>query len=164
MVVQVEETIAAVHRLVSELRPAILDDLGLVAAIDWQCRDFQSRTKIACTFTAGSEEIALEPEQATALFRICQEALTNIARHARATVATVRLDRTDNGVRLEVADNGIGIPEEKIAARQSLGLLGMRERLARFGGELSIQGTPGQGTVVVATLPRLPPHPSEGSR
>ncbi|ALA60355.1 PAS domain-containing sensor histidine kinase [Nitrospira moscoviensis] len=164
MVVQVEETIAAVHRLVSELRPAILDDLGLVAAIDWQCQDFQNRTKIVCTFTAGSEEIALEPEQATALFRICQEALTNIARHARATAATVRLDRTDDGVRLEAADNGVGIPEEKIAARQSLGLLGMRERLARFGGELSIQGTPGRGTVVVATLPRLPPDPSEGSR
>jgi PAS domain S-box-containing protein len=164
MVVQVEETIAAVHRLVTELRPAILDDLGLVAAIEWQCDDFQKRTRIPCTFTAGAEEIAMERDQATALFRICQEALTNIVRHAGATTAAVRLEASDELVRLEIADNGIGIAPDKITDRQSLGLLGMRERLARFGGELTIHGTPGQGTVVIATLPRQGPAPERAPR
>lgn len=154
MMGQTDETIAAVHQLVTELRPAILDDLGLVAAIEWQCQDFEKRTGMACVFATGSEEIAMNPEQATALFRICQEALTNVVRHAAATEVRVRLEASDEWMRLEIADNGVGIPAAKVSDRQSLGLLGMRERLARFGGELSIQGRPGQGTTVIATLPR----------
>ncbi len=89
MVEQVDTTIASVQRLVTELRPALLDDLGLVAAIEWQCQDFQKRTGIPCTCVTSADDIAMEPERATALFRICQEALTNTARHAQATAVTV---------------------------------------------------------------------------
>jgi PAS domain S-box-containing protein len=157
MVEQVEETIASVQHLVSELRPAILDDLGLAAAIEWQCQDFQRRAHIACRPVASAEEILMEPDQATALFRICQEALTNVARHAQARTVTVTLEASHDVLRLSIADDGVGIPEAKIWDRHSLGLLGMRERVARLGGDLSVQGTPGQGTIVTARLPRRAP-------
>jgi PAS domain S-box-containing protein len=154
MIEQIDTTIASVQRLVKELRPAILDDLGLVAAIEWQCHDFQKRTDIPCTCATSSDDIAVEPERATALFRICQEALTNTARHAQATAVTVTLESWKNSLRLVVADNGVGIPDTKISNHQSLGLIGMRERVALFGGEITIQGHPEKGTTVTACLPR----------
>ena len=145
---------ASVQRLVTELRPAVLDDLGLVAAIEWQCQDFQKRTGIPCTCVTSADDIAMEPDPATALFRICQEALTNTARHAQATAVTVKLESRSDSLQLVVADNGLGIRDTKVSNRQSLGLLGMRERVARFGGEITIQGNPGKGTTVTACLPR----------
>ena len=154
MVEQVDTTIASVQRLVTELRPAVLDDLGLVAAIEWQCQDFQKRTGIPCTCLTSADDIAMGPAATTALFRICQEALTNVARHARATAATVKLELRNDFLQLVVADNGLGIPDTKVSDRQSLGLLGMRERVAQFGGETTIQGHPGTGTTVTACLPR----------
>jgi len=157
MVIQVEVTMASVHRLVTGLRPVILDDLGLVAAIEWYCQDFQARSGIRTTCVASADDIPMEAEQATALYRIHQEALTNIARHAQAAGAIVTLTASEDEIRLEVADDGIGIPVEKITDRQSLGLLGMRERVARLGGHLSIEGRPGRGTTVIATLPRRRP-------
>jgi PAS domain S-box-containing protein len=154
MVEQVDATIASVQRLATELRPAILTDLGIVAAIEWQCQDFQKRTGIPCTCVTSAEDIAMEPEPASALFRICQESLTNTARHARATAVTVKLESRNHFLELVVADNGLGIPETTVLNRQSLGLLGMRERVAQFGGELTIQGHHGSGTTVTACLPR----------
>jgi len=154
MVEQVDATIASVQRLATELRPAILTDLGIVAAIEWQCQDFQKRTGIPCTCVTSAEDIAMEPEPASALFRICQESLTNTARHARATAVTVKLESRSHFLELVVADNGLGIPETTVLNRQSLGLLGMRERVAQFGGELTIQGHHGSGTTVTACLPR----------
>ena len=154
MVDQIDATIAALQRLVSELRPAVLDDLGLVAAIEWQCQDFQKRTGVPCACVTSADEIDMDAGRATALFRICQEALTNVARHAQATATTVTLEGRDGAVRLVVADNGRGIPAHKVADRQSLGVLGMRERVSQCGGELSIQGEPGKGTVVTVQLPR----------
>jgi PAS domain S-box-containing protein len=154
MVEQIDTTIASVQRLVTELRPSVLDDLGLVAAIEWQCQDFQTRTGIPCTCVTSADDIAMEPERATALFRICQEALTNTARHAQATAVTVKLESLNDALRLVVADNGLGIPDTKVSDRQSLGLLGMRERVTLFGGEIAIQGNPGKGTTVTACLPR----------
>ena len=154
MVEQVDTTIASVQRLVTELRPAVLDDLGLVAAIEWQCQDFQKRTGIPCTCVTNADDIAMEPERATALFRICQEALTNTARHAQATAVTVKLESRNDFLQLVVADNGVGIPDTNVSNRRSLGLLGMRERVALFGGEITFQGNPGRGTTVTACLPR----------
>jgi len=154
MIEQVDATIASVQRLATELRPAILTDLGIVAAIEWQCQDFQKRTGIPCTCVTSAEDIAMEPEPASALFRICQESLTNTARHARATAVTVKLESRNHFLELVVADNGLGIPETTVLNRQSLGLLGMRERVAQFGGELTIQGHHGSGTTVTACLPR----------
>ena len=154
MVEQIDTTIASVQRLVTELRPAVLDDLGLVAAIQWQSQDFQKRTGIPCTCVTSADDIAMEPDRATALFRICQEALTNTARHAQATAVTIKLESRSDFLQLVVADNGLGISDTKVSNRQSLGLLGMRERVALFGGEITIQGHPGKGTTVTACLPR----------
>ena len=154
MVELIDKTIVSVQRLVTELRPALLDDLGLVAAIEWQCQDFQTRTGIPCTCVASADDIAMEPARATALFRICQEALTNTARHAQATAVTVVLESWNNSLRLVVADNGVGIPDTKVSNHQSLGLIGMRERVALFGGKITIQGHPEKGTTVTACLPR----------
>ena len=154
MIEQIDTTIASVQRLVTELRPAVLDDLGLVAAIEWQCQDFQKRTGIPCTCVTSADDIAMERERATAIFRICQEALTNTVRHAKATAVTIKLESRSASLRLVVADNGVGIPDTKVLSRQSLGLLGMRERVALFAGEITIQGNPGKGTTVTACLPR----------
>ena len=157
MIEQIDVTIASVQRLVTELRPAVLDDLGLVAAIEWQCQDFQKRTGIPCTCVTSADDIAMGPEPTTALFRICQEALTNAARHAQATAVTIKLEPRSDSLQLVVADNGLGIPDTEVSNRQSLGLLGMRERVALFGGEITIQGHPGKGTTVTACLPRYLP-------
>jgi PAS domain S-box-containing protein len=154
MIEQIDTTIVSVQRLVTELRPAVLDDLGLVAAIEWQCQDFQKRTGIPCTCVTSADDIAMERERATAIFRICQEALTNTARHAQATAVTIKLESRNDSLQLVVADNGVGIPDTKVSNRQSLGLLGMRERVALFGGEITIQGNPGIGTTVTAYLPQ----------
>lgn len=154
MIEQIDMTIASVQRLVTELRPAVLDDLGLVAAIEWQCQDFQKRTGIPCTCVTSADDIAMERERATAIFRICQEALTNTVRHANATAVTIKLEARNESLRLVVADNGVGIPDTKISNRQSLGLLGMRERVALFRGDITIQSMPGTGTTVTVCLPQ----------
>jgi PAS domain S-box-containing protein len=157
MVEQIDMTIASVQRLVTELRPAVLDDLGLVAAIEWQCQDFQKRTGIPCTCVTSADDIPMDPERATALFRICQEALTNTVRYAQATAVTIKLESRNDFLQLVVADNGVGIPDTKVSDRRSLGLLGMKERVALFGGELTIQGIPEKGTTITVYLPLRQP-------
>jgi PAS domain S-box-containing protein len=157
MIEQINETIASVQRLVTELRPIVLDDLGLVAAIEWQCQNFQKHTGIPCTCVTSAEDIEMEGGEATALFRICQEALTNITRHAHATAVTVKLESRCDFLHLVVADNGVGISDTKGSDRRSFGLLGMRERATLFGGEISIQSHPEQGTTVTVCLPRRQP-------
>ena len=144
----IDTTIGGVQRIVSELRPAILDDLGLVAAIEWQAQDFQHRTGIACTLEMYEDHLQIDSERATVVFRICQEALTNVARHANATAVKIRLEAQRGSVILEVADNGRGISEEKTVDPQALGLLGMRERAELFGGMVTIAGRREVGTVV----------------
>ncbi|MGE3978907.1 MAG: PAS domain-containing protein [Nitrospira sp.] len=153
MTAQSDQTIVAVQRLVTELRPGILDDLGLVAAIDWQCRDFEQRSGISCTCESVQDEIVLDPRYATAAFRICQEALTNVLRHAHATFVRVLLKQVNDGLMLEVQDDGRGILAEKLTDAASLGLLGMRERASNLGGVLEITGYPGKGTTVTLYLP-----------
>ena len=151
---QVDSTITSVQRIVAELRPGVLDDLGLVAAIEWQCRDFQRRTGVTCHCAVSHEDLRVDPEQATAVFRICQEALTNVTRHAQATEVHVRLEDQGVGLLLQVRDNGRGIPQERLADARSFGLLGMRERAGLLGGDVQIDTLEGNGTSITLQLPR----------
>jgi len=158
----VDETIVTVRRLSAELRPGILD-LGLSAAIEWQAAEFQSRSDIECTVELIGEEEMLDTARATEIFRVFQETLTNVARHANATQVKVILSQKFDEVSLEVRDNGRGIVEEEINDRHALGILGMRERVALLGGSFSIQGRPDCGTTVQVVVPVirqiLPNHP-----
>ena len=139
--------------MVSQLRPALLDNLGLVAAIEWQSQDFQKRTGISCTCVSNADDIAMEPERATAALRICQEALTNTARHAQATAVMIQLLSHDNSMRMTVSDNGVGISNTRVSDHRSFGLLGMQERAAQCGGTVTIEGDPDKGTTVTLCLP-----------
>ena len=150
-----DETVHTVRRISAELRPGVLDDLGLAAAIEWQARDFQARSGVSCAVRLPEEDLPLRRDQATALFRIFQESLTNVARHAQATKIWVNLSEEEGAVVLEVEDDGVGISPARLAEHHSLGLLGMRERVAAFDGEIEFAGVPGQGTTVVVRMPVL---------
>jgi len=150
-----DETAYTVRRISSELRPGVLDDLGLAAAIEWQAKDFEARSGVSCTITVPEEDLSLNRGQATALFRVFQESMTNVARHAQATKVWVNLSEEQSAVVLEVEDDGVGISLAKLADHHSLGLLGMRERVAVFGGEIEFAGLPGKGTTVVVRMPIL---------
>jgi PAS domain S-box-containing protein len=149
----VDGAIHTVRRIATELRPGILDDLGLVAAVEWATQEFQRRTGIVCTVRLPDAEVALDPDRATALFRILQETLTNVARHARATEVIVHLAHGDGAMDMTVEDNGVGITNEQLADSRSLGLLGMRERALLLGGEVVVHARPGAGTIVNVRIP-----------
>jgi PAS domain S-box-containing protein len=151
----VDETAQTVRAIATQLRPGILDDLGLAAAIEWQVKDFQKRSGILCALTLPRDEPHLSRDQATAIFRIFQEILTNVARHAQATKVWVHLGDGQDEIVLEVEDNGLGISPTQLAERRSLGLLGMRERAGAFGGAVEIVGSKGQGTTVRVQMPAL---------
>jgi signal transduction histidine kinase len=149
----INATMRTVRRIATELRPGVLDDLGLVAALEWQLGDFQKRTGIHCRFLSSSEHIDLEEKEATALFRIFQETLTNAARHSGASAVCVHLHVIEDAFRLVVEDNGKGIGEAEIRNPRSLGLLGIRERATLFGGYVTITGRPDRGTTVTVEGP-----------
>jgi two-component system, NarL family, sensor histidine kinase UhpB len=149
-----DAAIATVQKIASDLRPRSLDDLGLTAALEQETQRFQQRTGLACQVTLPPEGIELPPEAATAVFRICQETLTNVARHAKATAAKVDLRVEADEVILQVEDNGCGIPPEALNDAKSLGLLGMQERASVLGGKLSITTIQPNGTRVTLNLPR----------
>ena len=153
MTTLIETTINTVRRIASELRPGVLDDLGLVAAIEWQLEQFQSRSGLKCHWTSKASEIELSRERATAVFRILQEILTNVLRHARATNIYVKLGRSKHCFELEVRDDGVGITESQRMNSRSLGLLGMKERALLVGGEVRITGIEGGGTTVLVRVP-----------
>ena len=153
MTSQIETTISTVRRIASELRPGVLDDLGLIAAIEWQIDQFQLRSGLKCHWTTKTSEIEVSREKATAVFRILQEILTNVLRHAHATNLYVKVVRSKNYFEVEVKDDGQGITESQIMNSQSLGLLGMRERALLVGGEVRIAGKQGSGTTVVVRVP-----------
>jgi signal transduction histidine kinase len=153
MVEIVDSTINSVRRISSELRPGILDDLGLVAALEWQAQQFEARAGIDCRFDSLLENIDLGREQATAIFRIFQEALTNILRHAQATRVSVLIEEEEGEIVLKVEDNGRGITEEEKTGPRSLGLIGMRERAHLAGGRLEIMGIAGKGTTLMLRVP-----------
>ena len=149
----IDSTIKVVRRIATGMRPEILDDMGLVAAIGWQAKEFQKRLGIRCRVELPAGNPELDGALATAVFRIFQEILTNIARHAEAGSVSVQLQISDVRLALEVTDDGIGIAESAVHARESLGLLGMQERAQQFGGELSIRPGPGRGTTMALCIP-----------
>lgn len=153
MTTLIETTINAVRRIAAELRPGVLDDLGLVAAIEWQIEQFQLRSGLKCHWTSNANEIALDREKATAVFRILQEILTNVLRHAHAANLYVKLTRSKHYFELEVKDDGVGITESQRMNSRSLGLLGMKERALLVGGEVRVTGRKGAGTTVVVRVP-----------
>lgn len=148
-----DEAVKSVRRIASDLRPGILDDLGIVASMQWLAGEFSRTTGIPAHFECSFEDLSLDSERSTALFRILQESLTNITRHAQATEARIRFFREKSDLVLEVADNGRGIPEGIQETTNSLGLVGMKERAMLLGGQVSVSGTAGQGTVVRAAIP-----------
>jgi signal transduction histidine kinase len=148
----VKETVKTVRRISSELRPSILDDLGLPPALEWLAHDFESRTSIRCAVSVPST-INISAERGTVVFRMCQEALTNVARHAGASQVSIDLVEADDTLTLEVRDNGRGISEEEAHRPGSLGLLGMRERAALLGGVAEVKGIPGRGTTLMVRVP-----------
>lgn len=150
----VDETIRSVRRIATELRPGMLDDLGLVATLEWAGEEFGTRTGTQCRLDLPSDDIVVDPETAVAIFRIFQETLTNVARHANAKEVKARLAVEDGNLTLEVHDDGTGIPREKLQKGRSLGILGMRERATLLGGDLSITGFPGKGTAVRVWIPQ----------
>lgn len=149
----IDATIHTVRRIATELRPPILDDLGLVAAIEWQSQEFGRLTGISCLLSVNVEDIELEPETATAVFRIFQETLTNITRHAEANTITINLKKLNQKLTLRVEDDGKGMNADGSATNDSLGILGMRERARLIGGELEVFNGTENGTVVLLTAP-----------
>jgi signal transduction histidine kinase len=152
MVSLIDETIETVHNVSEDLRPGILDDFGLAAAIEWQAEEFQKRTGTECRTRIYPDEFELSKEIATNLFRIVQESLTNVIRHANATKVEIKLALKDSLLQLEVFDNGKGITEAHIINSTSFGLIGIKERVHSLGGEMEIAGTPNKGTRLKVTL------------
>jgi len=161
MSAHIDSTIQTVRRISTELRPGILDDLGLVPALEWQAAEFQKRNGIKCEVVSEVAEPILEEELNTAFFRIFQESLTNVVRHANATRVDVRLWEQDGNLLMEIRDNGRGISESDWTNTRSIGVLGMRERASLLGGELTITGVPEQGTTVRVRIPREQPATTE---
>ena len=147
------DAIKTVKRIITDLRPSLLDDFGLIAAIEWQAEDFQTRTGLECKVTIEPEYFVVDQDRSTSLFRIFQETLANITRHANATEISVSLTKKDGEVVLKVTDNGKGITKKEISNTKSFGLLGIRERVHLFGGKMEIKGVKGKGTTVEVRIP-----------
>jgi len=154
LIAHIDSTIQTVRRISSELRPGVLDHLGLAAALEWQATEFQNRTGIRCDLHTNLRDAPLDQNLSTTLFRIFQETLTNVIRHAGATHVTVDLKESDGRISLEVKDNGRGISRHEIVNSKSMGLLGMRERAALLGGIFKIgRVREGKGTRVSVSIP-----------
>jgi len=147
-----DATVNQVRRIASELRPSILDDLGLGEALEWQAREFENRTGIACRCENRAGPLNLNADQSTAVFRIVHEALTNVLRHAQATWVSIFMEQRPWEFLLTISDNGRGIREQEKTGRSSIGLLGMKERALLVGGEIDITGVAGRGTTIIVTM------------
>ena len=150
---RVDEAIVSVQRIATELRPAVLDSLGLAAAIEWQMKEFEERSGIPCQTDLPDEPLNLGREPSTALFRILQESLTNVVRHAAATAVETSLHMQHGQILLRIKDNGRGLPAARLEDPHSVGLAGMRERALLLGGRCEISGRPGEGTTIEVRLP-----------
>jgi PAS domain S-box-containing protein len=148
-----DTTIQSVRELYTELRPGLLDDLGLAAAIEWQAEEFQKHTGIECAASIIPRDLSPDQECSTAIFRIFQEALTNVARHAEATRITANLEENAGRIVLTVSDDGKGITEGDISKGGVFGLMGIRERTHALKGEMEVAGAPGTGTTLTVTIP-----------
>ncbi len=154
----VEKSVDSVHRFARDLRPAVLDDLGLIPALHAYCKGLATRKKLKIQFTAFRGVESLDSDKRTVLFRVAQEALTNVARHARATRVKFTIAKIPGAVRMEISDNGKSFPVRKIllAKTKRLGLVGMKERIEMVNGNLTIESVSGKGTTVLAEIPFTP--------
>jgi len=163
--IQMVDGLAAdVRRLSSELRPGMLDDLGLCAAIEWHVGQFSERTGVACEISLPEDDSGIDSRVNTAAYRVLQELLTNVARHADATRVTIHMKREHGALSLTVRDNGRGISKRQLRSKESLGILGMRERIKSLGGDLTISGERGRGTTATVKIPIECPSRDEGLR
>jgi two-component system sensor histidine kinase UhpB len=153
MISLIDETVKTVRRISSELRPGMLDDLGLADALEWQSSEFEKRTGIRCKFHSAFTEKQFKKNLATGIYRIYQEALTNVARHAEATEINAELEQFNGNMILKIEDNGKGFDEKEIAGKNTLGLIGMKERASMFGGMIIIESNIGKGTTVFLQVP-----------
>jgi signal transduction histidine kinase len=148
-----KSTVAATRRIASDLRPLMLDDLGLVPALEWLVQSMTQRSGFACDLSIDDPVITLPPAHSTAVFRIVQEALTNIAKHAKASHAVVAIRHAGESLEIAIRDNGVGFAADDPRKPESFGLLGLRERISLLRGTASIDSAPGMGTRIVVTLP-----------
>lgn len=153
-----DNTIKIVRRIATDLRPSILDDLGLIAAIEWQSQEFQQRSGIAVAFQSSVSEFHFEPASAIGLFRICQESLTNVARHSEAKNVWIELNCTGEDLILSIRDDGNGMGVRVAGEKKTLGLLGMKERAIMMGGRLAINSRPGKGLTLEVAIPLKESH------
>jgi signal transduction histidine kinase len=153
MISLIDETVRTVRRISSELRPGILDDLGLIPALEWACQEFEKRTGIKSECHFDQSDLNMERNLSTNIFRVHQEALTNVARHGQATLVQTSLTKENEYVMLSIKDNGVGFDMEEAKVKNSLGLIGMRERAMLFHGDLKIQSQKGEGTLITLTVP-----------
>ncbi len=149
----IDTTVQTMRRIITQLRPVLLDSLGLNAAIEWLAEDFEHRTGIRCETRIQGEEGLADRDRATAVYRIVQETLTNVARHAGATRVAITMETVGDSLRLTVHDNGKGVKEEEIRAQGSFGIMGMKERALILGGEVTLAAAREGGTIVTLTLP-----------
>jgi len=149
----IDEAIKTVRKIATELRPGILDDLGLVAALQWQSQEFQKRSGIKIKFDSAESDVTIAKNTAVALFRIYQESLTNVGRHAEATTVSATLQQKDNLIVLHISDDGKGFDVKEIGHKKTLGLLGMKERTLMMGGKYDIISLTGKGTTVAVSVP-----------
>ena len=151
-----DTTVAATRRISADLRPLLLDDLGFSAAVEWLASNFSQRSGIPCEFAANMGDINLPDPQATAVFRMLQECLTNIARHAKATQVEINLERDEKEIAVSVQDDGVGFDTSAPRKSQAFGLLGLRERANLLDGRVIITSRQGQGTLVDIRVPIKP--------
>lgn len=159
----VDKAATAARNLAHSLRPGYLDSFGIVAAIEMEANEFKQRTGITCALGHTDDDVDLNPDVSIALFRIFQEALTNIMKHAQANAVKVSIHSREHGVDLTISDNGRGFVETERAKPRSFGLRGIQERVAHFGGEVQITSIPGQGTTVAVTIPHPDAAPTADS-
>jgi len=150
---RIDQTLDAVRRIATELRPSVLDQLGLAAALEWQGQEFRARTGIDVAIDVITDDTPIADDIGSSAFRILQESLTNVLRHAKATRVEIRLEKTPGLLTLDIADNGVGAPDAYLKGTRSLGVVGMRERALACGGEFSITGRVGSGTRVSLRVP-----------
>jgi signal transduction histidine kinase len=150
----INTTLQTVRRICAELRPALLDQLGIGAAIEWQAEEFRKRSKIECEVTLDPDDISVDQKLATTLFRTFQESLANVLRHSEATKVKATLTERDDSIVLEISDNGIGITEEQLSKTNAFGLLAMRELVHIWKGEVRITGSHSKGTTVTVIIPQ----------
>ncbi|MHB8401777.1 MAG: sensor histidine kinase, partial [Bacteroidia bacterium] len=149
----IDDFVYSIRRISADLRPAIIDDLGLLATLEWKCQDFEKRMDIPCKFISKVKEREFEKHFSINVYRILQETLTNINRHAQAKSVIVSVSENEKELLLEITDDGIGVSQATILKSKHLGIVGMKERAAMLGGKLTIEGTTGKGTHTKLILP-----------